>query len=366
MSKHVVVSISFHHPPILPAKEVPRATTTATTAATTATTAITRRQPRRAVALYTDFDCFFHQTPSSHPETSQRVMKLWERLYQSFDTRVDWCTNSPRVSINLLFNVHSPQYISRFLSACKHVPNNNVPKNFMLCCQGASHKKGRPSVARSRSNSGSGSNGSSGSSSGGGGGGGSGAPKRTTPVPSANDHDTFFSTNAGGGSVSAGLKAPGSVVAAVEAVLGGLQSHAFCLIRPPGHHCGYDGVPRKGLGEASDVGQGFCLINNVAVAMCHALKQYNVKVAIIDIDLHHGNGTQEIVERMYMNNIAGLSEARHEQRLFFSSLHSESIFPWTSPDRMLPSGVPTNMIHNVHVSCCNVVLSSPIVRTCGV
>jgi hypothetical protein len=79
-------------------------------------TIIGKRQPRRAVALYTDFDCFFHQTPSTHPETSQRVIKLWERLYQSFDDSIDWCTNSPRVSVNLLFNVHSPQYISKFLS----------------------------------------------------------------------------------------------------------------------------------------------------------------------------------------------------------------------------------------------------------
>ena len=116
---------------------------------TAAMTTITRRQPRRAVALYTDFDCFFHQTPSTHPETSQRVIKLWERLYTTFDQRIDWCTNSPRVSVNMLFNVHSPQYIHRFLAACKYLTNNNVPKNFMLCCQGASamkghsHKKGK-------------------------------------------------------------------------------------------------------------------------------------------------------------------------------------------------------------------------------
>ena len=229
-------------------------------------TAITRRHPRRAVALYTDFDCVFHATPNSHPESSQRVVVLWERLFNAFDSRLDWCSNSPRVAVNILMHVHSPAYIARFLNACKFLSNNNVPKNFMLCCHGASHKgKADKSTARTASSA------------------------SAAATASANDHDTFFSSNAGGGSVSAGLRAPGSVVAAVDAVLSGVQSHAFCLIRPPGHHCGYNGVPRRGLGENSDVGQGFCLLNNVAIGMCHAITQYNVRVAIIDIDLHHGN-----------------------------------------------------------------------------
>ena len=61
-------------------------------------------------------------------------------------------------------------------------------------------------------------------------------------------------------------------------------------------------------------------------------------------------GTQEIIERMYMNGIAGLSDQKKsDQRVFFASLHSESIFPWTSPNRSTPSGVPSKMINNIHL-----------------
>ena len=52
---------------------------------------------------------------------------------------------------------------------------------------------------------------------------------------------------------------------------------------------------------------------------------------------------------MYTNGIASLSERKEGQRLFFSSLHSEAIFPWTNPQRECPTGVPRGMIHNVHL-----------------
>lgn len=72
--------------------------------------------------------------------------------------------------------------------------------------------------------------------------------------------------------------------------------NAFCVVRPPGHHAGPSGSTRA---EAADgkrgelVGQGFCLINHVAVGARYALQSHSVRrVAIIDWDLHHGNGTE--------------------------------------------------------------------------
>jgi acetoin utilization deacetylase AcuC-like enzyme len=87
------------------------------------------------------------------------------------------------------------------------------------------------------------------------------------------------------GSYEAALHAAGGVVQAVDDTLSGKCVRAFCAARPPGHHAG---VSR---------GEGFCLFNNVAIGALHALDSGAKKVAIIDFDRHHGNGTQEIVEK---------------------------------------------------------------------
>lgn len=79
------------------------------------------------------------------------------------------------------------------------------------------------------------------------------------------------------------LLAAGGVLGAVDAVVGGLLENAFCAVRPPGHHAGRESV------------MGFCLLNNVAIAARYAQKRHGVgRVAIVDWDVHHGNGTQEI------------------------------------------------------------------------
>jgi len=79
------------------------------------------------------------------------------------------------------------------------------------------------------------------------------------------------------------LHAAGGVIDAVNAVLAGRVQNAFCAVRPPGHHA----RPAAAM--------GFCLFNNIAIAARHAQKQHGVdRVAIIDWDVHHGNGTQEI------------------------------------------------------------------------
>ncbi len=94
------------------------------------------------------------------------------------------------------------------------------------------------------------------------------------------------------GTWRAALRAAGAAVAATEAVLRGEVDNAFCAIRPPGHHA------------TRDAAMGFCFFNNVAIAARHALDVMGLeRVAIIDFDVHHGNGTEDIIagdERMLM------------------------------------------------------------------
>ena len=112
------------------------------------------------------------------------------------------------------------------------------------------------------------------------------------------DPDTVLSP----ASAEAALRAAGAAVAAVDAVLTGKTTRAFCAVRPPGHHA------------TRDVAMGFCLFNNIAVAALHALDQHGLeRVAIIDFDVHHGNGTQAIFEK--------------DPRVVFASSHQWPLYP---------------------------------------
>ena len=91
------------------------------------------------------------------------------------------------------------------------------------------------------------------------------------------DSDTSICPDSG----EAALRACGAIVAAIDAVMGGDANSAFCAVRPPGHHA----EPARGM--------GFCLFNNVAIGVEHARIAHNIqKVAVVDFDVHHGNGTQ--------------------------------------------------------------------------
>jgi acetoin utilization deacetylase AcuC-like enzyme len=114
------------------------------------------------------------------------------------------------------------------------------------------------------------------------------------------DPDTALSP----ASAEAGLRAAGAAVAAVDAVLAGNGTRAFCAVRPPGHHA------------TVDTAMGFCLFNNIAVAAAHALAVHGLeRVAIADFDVHHGNGTQAIFE--------------HDPRVLFASSHQSPLYPDT-------------------------------------
>lgn len=117
--------------------------------------------------------------------------------------------------------------------------------------------------------------------------------------------DTAFSA----GSLKAARRAAGAVQHAVDCVLVGRNRNAFCVVRPPGHHAGINGL----LADAESC--GFCLFNNVAAGAMHALSdEMNrprcERCAIVDIDAHHGNGTEEIVRKCHDSG-----------RLLFFSVH---------------------------------------------
>lgn len=94
------------------------------------------------------------------------------------------------------------------------------------------------------------------------------------------DPDTAMNVN----SWNAILRGAGAALAATDAVIAGELENAFCAVRPPGHHAGRDKA------------MGFCFINNVATAAKYAVERHGLsRVAIVDFDVHHGNGTEDIV-----------------------------------------------------------------------
>jgi acetoin utilization deacetylase AcuC-like enzyme len=118
------------------------------------------------------------------------------------------------------------------------------------------------------------------------------------------DADTLMSA----GSAEAALRAAGAAVMAVDAVMEGWARNAFAAIRPPGHHC--------------EVAQpmGFCLFATAAVAARHAQAKWGLgRVAVVDFDVHHGNGTQHIFER--------------DASVFYASSHQYPCYPGTGAAR---------------------------------
>lgn len=107
------------------------------------------------------------------------------------------------------------------------------------------------------------------------------------------DPDTVVSPGSG----EAALRAAGAVIDAIDEVASGNASNAFCAVRPPGHHA-----------EAGR-GMGFCLFNNVAIGAMHARAAHGLrKIAIVDFDVHHGNGTQA----MFAGDPAALFASTHQ------------------------------------------------------
>ncbi|MEO8988737.1 MAG: histone deacetylase family protein [Rhodanobacter sp.] len=190
--------------------------------------------------LYTHPACLQHDPGPGHVEQPARLRAVLQALDRDHFSAIDR-VEAPRVTHEQLLRVHDEHHIARILSS-----NPAEGDTFQL------------------------------------------------------DPDTVMSS----GSVGAALHAAGATVAAVDAVLGGAARHAFCAVRPPGHHA------------TADHAMGFCLFNNIAVAAAHALAAHGLqRVAIADFDVHHGNGTQAIFE--------------HEPRVLFVSSHQSPLYPGT-------------------------------------
>lgn len=107
--------------------------------------------------------------------------------------------------------------------------------------------------------------------------------------------------------LSAALHAAGATVMAVDLVMSGKTSNAFCCIRPPGHHAG--------VAHAA----GFCIFNNIAVGVAHAMAEHGVqRVAIVDFDVHHGDGSEEIF--------------RDDSRVMLCSTFQHPFYPYKGAD----------------------------------
>ena len=118
------------------------------------------------------------------------------------------------------------------------------------------------------------------------------------------DGDTIISP----GSKNATFDAAGSIITAIDGIQNKEFKNAFCNVRPPGHHCNQNKAA------------GFCILNNVAIGTKYLLKKYKYKkVAIIDFDVHHGNGTQDI---FYDN-----------KNVLFISTHQYPYYPGTGSDK---------------------------------
>lgn len=128
------------------------------------------------------------------------------------------------------------------------------------------------------------------------------------------DPDTYMTPGSG----EAALRAAGAVVAAVDAVMAGEADNAFCAVRPPGHHA------------EPDRSMGFCLFNNVAVGALQAREAHGLhRIAVVDFDVHHGNGTQ--------------AAFWDDPDLFYGSTHQMPLYPGTGSVR--ERGVNANIVN---------------------
>ena len=140
--------------------------------------------------------------------------------------------------------------------------------------------------------------------------------KQKSPVDGfvALDPDTFMSP----GSLSAAMRGVGGITKAVDLVMNNQANNVFVVTRPPGHHA------------EKETSMGFCLFGNVSIAVKYALDHYKLpKVAVVDFDVHHGNGTQDILW--------------NEKRSLFISSHQMPLYPGTGKEN--ETGIENNILN---------------------
>jgi acetoin utilization deacetylase AcuC-like enzyme len=242
-------------------------------------------EPRlRTLVLYHE-DCLHHITRrASDWEAKDRLVSIMQRLsdrriFPEFEIEIS--SQFDKATVELLQRVHSAEYIAFVNQLSKQVqPSPSMINDGRMASNSMNYNKllaFTPQVQKAIFH------------------------QPQEELKQSEYCDTTFSP----GTLRAARRAAGAVAHAVDHVLLGRNRNAFCVVRPPGHHVGHDGL----LDGAKSC--GFCIFNSVAAGAFHALEAHNCeRVAVIDLDIHHGNGTEDIIRRN-----------SKPSRLFFFSLH---------------------------------------------
>jgi len=127
------------------------------------------------------------------------------------------------------------------------------------------------------------------------------------------DADTLMSPD----TLNAALRGTGGACKAIDELIAGNIQHAFCASRPPGHHA------------TADLAMGFCFFNHIAIAALYAQQEHDIeRIAIVDFDVHHGNGTQDIVQG--------------KEGLFYISTHQSPLYPGSGSEA---ENIPGNILN---------------------
>jgi len=193
---------------------------------------ILQAQPSSRLAVFSHPDCLEHRTREDHQEAPERLTAILKRMRDGRhlqDHEYSFTTQFPHATDKALKRVHSTRYVKLMRHLDTVVRQSNQPVPFT------------PMVQRGMNE-----------------------------VPLENlkkgaHSDTWFST----GSLGAATRAAGAVCAAIDAVVSGSCQNAMCLVRPPGHHAGVDGLIRGSKKESSC---GFCIFNSVMIGAAHALR----------------------------------------------------------------------------------------------
>jgi len=237
--------------------------------------------PSRTLVLHHP-DCQEHRTMAGHQEAPGRIPAIINCLKASTlfeDDEVEFSESFERASINAILQAHHSDYVNFVVDEARRFQAKTPRSKGKIM---AFTPRVQQEVEKR-------------------------SEKRLKPE---NACDTNFSV----GSLDAALRAAGSVITGVNMITDELRKNVSCIVRPPGHHAGYRGH------VANSVSCGFCIFNSVAIGALHALNNCEGinRVAIVDFDVHHGNGTEEIVKII-----------NRPDDIFFASthLHDDNFYP---------------------------------------
>ncbi|KAH3746036.1 hdaD, histone deacetylase family protein [Pelomyxa schiedti] len=269
------------------------------------------------VALY-HLHCLHHKVPLHHFEQPARLesaISAVNRLHMQYPHLLEIVSNPPEVPTKCLHAVHDISYIDELMAT---LPKHELdePSAVLGTAKHAELRIAQNSASAAAANSNPTTNAAS--------------PTGTTSATSTSTASSPPTNSNGGGEDDAGLegsidtfvsagtaraalRAAGAVCEAVNLVVTQKKyKRAFCAVRPPGHHVGR-------CGRTSAVtSQGFCILNNVAIGARYAVDEAGLaKVAVIDLDVHHGNGTEELLQ--------------NDNHFFFCSVHVYDNKKWFYP-----------------------------------